>query len=59
MTLYTETLMNIYFPFIHEPQKKEKLEPLPLYIEVGPPIEKKEEEREKQEECGVIVIELW
>ena len=52
--------MDTYFPFIHEPQKKEKLEPLPLYIEVGPPIEKEErEEREEREECGVIIIELW
>jgi len=33
------------------------LEPLPLYIEVGPPIEK--EKKQEQEECGVVIIELW
>jgi hypothetical protein len=48
--------MEIFYPFIHElVRKKKEVEPIPLYIEVGPPpqIEKKENEEEK-----ILIIEI-
>jgi hypothetical protein len=51
--------MDVYYPFIHDPKKKDELEPLPLYVEVGPPPEKEEKKEEEKEDRGVIIIELW
>jgi hypothetical protein len=48
--------MDTFYPFIHQPEKKE-FEPEPLYIELEPPIIqplKKEEEASR-----VIIIELF
>lgn len=50
--------MDVYYPFIHEPKKKETFEPLPLYVEVGPPPEN-EEKKKEDERPGVIIIELF
>lgn len=47
--------MDHIFPFIYEP-KKEKFEPLPLYIENYVPIKKNDEE--KEEELNIIIIEM-
>ena len=55
---YTEATMDVYYPFIHEPKKKETFEPLPLYVEVGPPPEN-EEKKKEDERPGVIIIELF
>lgn len=50
--------MSTFIPFIHAPKpKKKENEPMPLYIELYPPMEKPPE-KEKNEEPGVIVIEL-
>lgn len=51
--------MTDFFPFIHEPARKE-LEPLPLYIELPlpPPPEYKEASIEEIYESGVIIIQL-
>jgi len=50
--------MTVFYPFIHQTdrKKKEKFEPIPLYIELGP-IPFKEEEEKKEEE-KVIIIEI-
>lgn len=56
--------MSIFFPFVHERNKKEKRqqsEPLPLYIEIYEPQyepinEKKPEEKDSGSE--VIIIQL-
>lgn len=45
------------YSFIYEIAKKAKFEQIPLYIEVGPPIQN-EEKIEKEEEHSII-IELW
>lgn len=51
--------MNTFIPFIHQPERKKKeYEPMPLHIELYPPMEKLPE-KEKDEETGVIVIELF
>lgn len=50
--------MDAFFPFIHEIEKKKKVEELqPLYIELEPPppVRKQDEEEETQR---VIIIEL-
>jgi hypothetical protein len=47
-----------FYPFIHNPKKKDELEPQPLYIEVGP-IPEKEEKPKEDEQPGVIIIELF
>lgn len=49
--------MNIFYPFIYPIKKKVESEPIPLYLEIIPPLlpEKKEE---KDEESGVVIIEL-
>lgn len=50
--------MNPFIPFIHAPKpKKKETEPMPLYIELYPPMERPPE-KEKDEESTVIVIEL-
>lgn len=51
--------MNPYYPFIHEIERKKKVEnePQPLYIEVGPPPTKRPEEEEKEEQ-RVVIIEI-
>lgn len=50
--------MNPFIPFIHTPERKKKEnEPLPLYIELIPPMEKPQE-KEQEEEQRVIIIEL-
>jgi hypothetical protein len=50
--------MTDFFPFIHQPKKKNKdLEP--LYVELYPPLpEKREEKIEEEENRGVIIIQL-
>jgi hypothetical protein len=53
-----EATMDIYYPFIHEPKKKETFDPLPLYIEVGPPPQKENIPKE-DDHPGVIIIELF
>jgi len=52
--------MYPFIPFIHTPERKKENEPLPLHIELYPPIEKpqQEEEEEKDEGGKVIIIEL-
>lgn len=52
--------MDSFYPFIHEPKyKKEELEPQPLYIELGPPLQENEKkDEEKEEESRVIIIEI-
>ncbi len=53
--------MNYYFPFIHKiKKKKDRLEPLPLYIEQAPllPPEKPVEEEKDDIERGVVIIQL-
>lgn len=50
--------MDIFDPFLYDPkiQKKEEMEPEPLYIELGPPpspLADKEEEKPR-----VIIIEI-
>jgi hypothetical protein len=51
--------MDAFYPFIHEKdKKKEKYEPIPLYIELVPPGPEKKEDSSEKEEPGVIVIEL-
>ncbi len=49
-------MMNNY-PFIYNPKKE--LEPMPLYIEVDKPPQKEDKPKEKSEERGVVIIELW
>jgi hypothetical protein len=50
--------MNDFFPFIHKIKRKNKQEELqPLYIEMYPP-QLQEEEKIKEEEPTVIIIEL-
>lgn len=51
--------MTDFFPFIHEPQRKEA-EPLPLYVElhVPPPEYKQPAKEEESYERGVIIIQL-
>jgi hypothetical protein len=51
--------MDIYYPFIHDPKKKEDFEPQPLYIEVGPPPEPIKKEETQEEGRGITIIELW
>jgi len=55
-----EVSMYPFIPFIHTPERKKENEPLPLHIELYPPIEKpqQEEEEEKDEGGKVIIIEL-
>lgn len=49
-----------YFPFIHKiKKKKERTEPLPLYIEQELPQPQKVIEKEPEAERGVIIIELF
>ena len=51
--------MNPFIPFIHTPERKKKEnEPLPLYVELYPPMEKPQQEEEKKEDSRVIIIEL-
>jgi hypothetical protein len=51
-----------FFTFINEKKKKEKFEPLPLYIEVVPeslPLPRKtEEEENKRQDSGIIIIQM-
>lgn len=50
--------MTDFFPFIHEPKRKE-LEPEPLYVELHiPPPEYKKPIEEEVYERGVIIIQL-
>lgn len=50
--------MNTFYPFIHK--KKEKAEPVPMYVELIPPVpEMKEDPSEEKDEPGVIIIELF
>jgi hypothetical protein len=51
--------MSDFFPFIHEPKRKE-LEPEPLYVElhIPPPEYKKPIVEEDSYEGGVIIIQL-
>ena len=51
--------MDPFYTFIYEIErkKKEELESMPLYIELGPPSEKDEQEQEKEEK-RVIIIEI-
>lgn len=53
--------METFYPFIHEKKdkKKEQSEPIPLYIELVPPVPEKKENSPEKEEPGVIVIDLW
>jgi hypothetical protein len=48
--------MDLFFPFIYEPEQKKEFEPEYLYIEAIPlpPLEEKQEE----EDPKVIIIEL-
>lgn len=48
--------MDLFYPFIYEPKKKEVFEPLPLYIEL---VQLPEEETELQEEETVIIIDIY
>lgn len=45
-----------FFPFIHE--KKKENEPIPLYIELIPPIPEVKEEKDDDNTDGVIIIQL-
>jgi len=49
--------MNIFYPFIHK--KKEKAEPIPLYVELVPPVPEKEEAPTEDNKPGIIIIELF
>jgi hypothetical protein len=49
---------DVFFPFIYE--KKDQLEPLPLYIELTPPsLEDNYPIKEEKEEPTVIIIDLF
>jgi hypothetical protein len=53
--------MDLFFPFIYEPEqdKKKEFEPEPLYIELyPPPLKKVEEESDKEDDHGIIIIQL-
>lgn len=54
----TGGFMKNFYPFLYK--KKEKKEPTPLYVELVPPVPEKEEDpSKKEEEPGVIIIELF
>lgn len=48
--------MELFIPFIHE--KKEKFEPLPLYIELIPLPINNESDKDDEKESNIIIIEL-
>ena len=48
--------MDIFYPFIHEPEVKETFEPLPLYAEIILPLITEDEEKK---ESKVIIIDLF
>lgn len=48
-------------PFFEKPKKKDKFEPLPLYIDIpmpSAPEELQPKEKEEKEQRGVIIIEI-
>jgi hypothetical protein len=54
-----EVVMNAFFPFIYEPEKK--MEPEQLYIEIEPPrFEPQKEHKDEEEEPSprIIIIQL-
>ncbi len=53
--------METFYPFIHEKKekRKEQMEPVPLHIELIPPVPEKKEPSEEDERPGVIIIELF
>jgi hypothetical protein len=54
-----ENIMNNNYTFIHELERKKKeLEPQPMYIEVGPPPQK-ENQQNTEEESKVLIIEIF
>lgn len=50
--------MDIFFPFIHEKEKKKEDELQPLYVELYPPPPEYQEKKNDEETPRVIIIEL-
>jgi hypothetical protein len=54
-----EIAMELFFPFIHQIEKKKKeLEQIPLYVELYPPPQKEKEEEKDENNSTVIIIQL-
>ena len=50
--------MDIFIPFIHDREKQEIFEPLPLYIDDMPYYEKDEEDEEDDYNRGIIILKI-
>jgi hypothetical protein len=55
--IYLEVVMDPFFPFVYEPEKKNEPEHH-LYIEIDPPRYEREEKVEEDEPPRIIIIQL-
>lgn len=49
--------MELFYPFIHERKEKDKIEQLPLYLEIEPIFEKNIKDTENQNN-SIIIIDI-